>query len=93
VVRNDYLYLFKLKVMKKHYTSKLAEITEIIFSATDFLVARNILTNFIEGTQVKSKNKMLFDIKNLKTLHQVQRYTANALLKFEGLSATETKAA
>jgi hypothetical protein len=51
------------------------------------------LTNFIEGTQVKSKNKMLFDIKNLKTLHQVQRYTANALLKFEGLSATETKAA
>ena len=79
--------------MKKHYTSKLAEITEIIFSATDFLAARNILTSFIEGTQVKSKNKMLFDIKNLKTLHQVQRYTVNALLKFEGLSATETKAA
>jgi len=79
--------------MKKHYTSKLAEITDIIFSTTDFLSAQHILINFIEGTQVKSKNKMLFDVKKLRTLHQIQRYTANALLKFEGLGTTETKAA
>lgn len=79
--------------MKKHYTSKLAEITNTIFSATDFLSAKNLLLEFIEGTQIKSKNKMVFDIKNLKTLYQVQRYTANALLKFEGLGTTETKAA
>jgi hypothetical protein len=52
-----------------------------------------LLLEFIEGTQVKSKTKMVFDVKNLKTLHQVQRYTANALLKFEGLGTTETKAA
>jgi hypothetical protein len=79
--------------MKKHYTSKLAEITDIIFSSTDFFSAKNLLLEFIEGTQVKSKTKMVFDVKNLKTLHQVQRYTANALLKFEGLGTTETKAA
>lgn len=79
--------------MKKHYTSKLAEITNTIFSATDFLSAKNLLLEFIESTQVKSKNKMIFDVNNLKTLYQVQRYTANALLKFEGLGTTETKAA
>ena len=87
------IFNYKIKIMKKHYTSKLIEITNTIFSATDFLSAKHLLIEFIEGTQVKSKNKMLFDVKNLRTLHQVQRYTANALLKFEGLGTTETKAA
>lgn len=71
--------------MKKHYESKLVEITNTIFSSTDFLSAQHLFINFIEGTKVKSKDKMIFDVKQLRTIQQLQRYTANALLKFEGL--------
>lgn len=77
--------------MKKHYESKLIEITETIFSATDFLSAQNLFINFVEGTKVKSKDKMIFDVKQLRTIQQLQRYVANALLKFEGLGVVQAK--
>lgn len=77
--------------MKKHYESKLVEITETIFSATDFLSAQHLFINFVEGTKVKSKDKMIFDVKQLRTIQQLQRYVANALLKFEGLGVVQAK--
>ena len=75
--------------MKKNYESKLIEITEAIFTATDFLSAQNLFINFVEGTKVKSKDKMLFDVKQIKTMSQLQRYVANSLLKFEGLGVAK----
>jgi hypothetical protein len=66
--------------------SKLSEITEQIFSATDFFTAQHLFITFVESTKVKDKVKMVNAVKQLKTLPQLQRYTANALLKFEGLS-------
>ncbi len=77
--------------MKKYYESKLTEITETIFTATDFLSAQYLFISFIEGTKVKSKDKMIFDVKQLRTIQQLQRYVANALLKFEGLSVVRAK--
>jgi hypothetical protein len=77
--------------MKKHFTSKLAEITDAVFSATDFLSAQSLFISFVDGTQVKDKNKMISEVKGMRTLPQLQRYTANALLKFEGLGVVRAK--
>ena len=71
--------------MKYHFPSKLVEITDAIFTATDFLSAQSLFINFVDGTKVKDKDKMISEVKNMKTLFQLQRYVANALLKFEGL--------
>lgn len=66
-------------------TSTLASIAEQVWIATDAASARSILISHLEGTKVKDRDKMISDINRLATLQQVQRYTANALLKFEGL--------
>lgn len=66
-------------------TSKLTEITETIFTATDFLSAQHYFITFVESTNVKDKVKMINEVKQMRNLIQLQRYTANALLKFEGL--------
>ena len=67
------------------FESKLNEITEQIFTATDFLIAQKIFIDFISGTKVKDKVKMVNTVKQMRSLSQLQKYTANALLKFEGL--------
>ena len=67
------------------FESKLTEITNQIFTATDFLTAQSLFITFVESTKVKDKVKMISAVKQLRNLPQLQRYTANALLKFEGL--------
>jgi|LauGreDrversion4_2_1035121.scaffolds.fasta_scaffold23652_8 hypothetical protein len=69
------------------YQSTLASIASQVWTAATPEQARQILVDHISGTQVKDKVKMINDIQGLKTLVALQRYTANALLKFEGLSS------
>ena len=80
-----YSYLYnKFKVMK--FESTLASIASLVWEAKTADQARTILVDHLSDTKVKDRDKMIQDIEQLKTLQAIQRYTANALLKFEGLS-------
>ena len=65
--------------------STLASIASLVWEAQDVDQAKEILVNHLSSTNVKDRDKMIDDIQILKTLEQVHRYTANSLLKYEGL--------
>lgn len=67
--------------------STLAAIASLVWEASDANSAKEILTEHLYSTNVKDRDKMIEDIQKLKTLEQVHRYTANSLLKYEGLSS------
>jgi len=69
--------------------STLSKIAESVFSATDLQTAQNRFIQHVSETKVKDKEKMVSVVKELTTLQAVHRYTANALLKFEGLGLGE----
>lgn len=68
------------------FQSTLASIASLVWEAKTVDQARIVLIEHLSSTKVKDKDKMIQDIEQLKTLQAVHRYTANALLKFEGLS-------
>ena len=72
--------------MKVKITSTLASIASLVWEAKTVQQAKDTLTEHLRDTNVKDRDKMIQDIEQLKTLEQVHRYTANALLKYEGLS-------
>ena len=65
--------------------STLASLTPHIWEIKDLEEARTFLLQHIEGTKIKDRDRMIRDISEIKTLTALHRYTANALLKFEGL--------
>ena len=65
--------------------STLADIASQVWQAQDVNQAKEILVNHLLGTKVKDRDKMIDDVQQLNTLQQVHRYTANSLLKYEGL--------
>jgi hypothetical protein len=65
--------------------STLSKIAESVFSATDLQTAQNRFIQHVSETKVKDKEKMISVVKELKTVQAVHRYTANALLAYEGL--------
>lgn len=69
----------------KHYESTLAQVAESVFSATDLQTAQTRFIEHVSNTRVKDKEKMISAVKELRSLTAVHRYTANALLKFEGM--------
>lgn len=69
-------------------TSTLASIASLVWEAQDVDQAKATLTEHLSSTQVKDRDKMIDDIQGLKTLEAVHRYTANALLKYEGLGTS-----
>lgn len=75
--------------MQKHFNSVLTKVAPEVFATTDALEAKQIVTDLIEHSRVKAKEKMLADLTSLATLYQVQRYFCNALLKFEGLGVAQ----
>ena len=76
----------QIQVMK--ITSTLASIASLVWEAKTVQQAKDTLTEHLRGTNVKDRDKMIQDIEQLKTLEQVHRYTANALLKYEGLGTS-----
>jgi len=69
-----------------NYQSTLASIASLVWEAKTADQARQILIEHLAGTKVKDKDKMINDVQALNSLPAIHRYTANALLKFEGLS-------
>jgi hypothetical protein len=66
-------------------TSTLASIASLVWEAKTADQARSTLVEHLAGTRIKDKEKMIEDVQRLSTLEQIHRYTANALLKYEGL--------
>jgi hypothetical protein len=67
--------------------STLASIAEDVFAATNASDAKRIFIDFVSGSRIKEsdKVKMLAEVSKMSSLLQIHRYTANALLKYEGL--------
>jgi hypothetical protein len=71
------------------YESTLSAIAEQIFNAKTCTCAKEIFVNYVNSTRVKDKVKMITEVNKMTTLYQIQKYTANALLKFEGLGLNQ----
>ena len=68
--------------------STLSSIAKDIFVASDATTAKQIFIDYVSGSRIKEsdKVKMLAEVSKMSSLLQIHRYTANALLKYEGLS-------
>ena len=71
--------------------STLTKIAESVFIANDFKSAQTTFIEHVSSTNIKDKNKMIDAVKKLTNLTALQRYCANALLKYEGLGLSTTK--
>jgi len=67
--------------------STLASVAEAVFSATDVQTAQTLFLSHVSGSGIKAEDrvKMLTEVSKMTSLNQIHRYTANALLKYEGL--------
>ena len=79
--------------MKVNIKSTLEKIAGQVFTAKTADEAKQIMVSHITDSQVNDidKNKMITDVNMLKNLVAVQRYLANALLKYEGLGTNNEK--
>jgi hypothetical protein len=71
----------------KQLVSTLDNIATQVFEAKTLEQAKTICLNFLKESKIKESDrlKMINEIEQMKYLHKVQLYIANALLKFEGL--------
>ena len=67
--------------------STLSSIAREVFAATNASDAKRIFIDYVSNSRIKEsdKNKMLTEASKMSSLLQLHRYTANALLKYEGL--------
>ena len=67
--------------------STLFHIAKDVFAATNVDDAKRIFIDFVSDSRIKEsdKTKMLTEVSKMSSLMQIHRYTANALLKYEGL--------
>ena len=67
--------------------STLSSIAREVFAASNAVDAKRIFIDYVSSSHIKEsdKNKMLIEASKMSSLLQIHRYTANALLKYEGL--------
>jgi hypothetical protein len=67
--------------------STLSSIAREVFAASNAVDAKRIFIDYVSSSHIKEsdKNKMLMEASKMSSLLQIHRYTANALLKYEGL--------
>ena len=67
--------------------STLSSIAREVFAASNAVDAKRIFIDYVSSSHIKEsdKNKMLAEASKMTSLLQIHRYTANALLKYEGL--------
>ena len=68
------------------YESTLAQIANQVYQAKTADEAKQVMIDHLNTTKVKDKDKMINQVKLLKTLIKVQTYFTNSLLRFEALS-------
>lgn len=72
-------------------TSTLAQIAEKVFAEKSINSAKKIFVDHVGSTKVKDKDKMINEVNKMTSLYQIQKYLANALLKYEGLGTSDRK--
>lgn len=67
--------------------STLSSIARDVFAAANVMDAKRIFIDYVSASRIKEsdKSKMLAEVSKMSSLLQLHRYTANALLKYEGL--------
>jgi len=67
--------------------STLSSIAREVFAASNAVDAKRIFIDYVSSSHIKEsdKQKMLTEASRMTSLLQIHRYTANALLKYEGL--------
>ncbi len=67
--------------------STLSSIAKDVFAAANVMDAKRIFIDYVSSSRIKEsdKVKMLAEVSKMSSLMQLHRYTANALLKYEGL--------
>ena len=67
--------------------STLSSIAREVFAASNAVDAKRIFIDYVSSSHIKEsdKIKMLAEASKMSSLLQIHRYTANALLKYEGL--------
>ena len=67
--------------------STLSSIAREVFAASNAVDAKRIFIDYVSNSRIKEsdKVKMLAEASKMTSLLQLHRYTANALLKYEGL--------
>ena len=67
--------------------STLSSIAREVFAASNAVDAKRIFIDYVSSSHIKEsdKNKMLTEASKMTSLLQIHRYTANAILKYEGL--------
>ena len=67
--------------------STLSSIAREVFAASNAVDAKRIFIDYVSSSHIKEsdKVKMLAEASKMTSLLQLHRYTANALLKYEGL--------
>ena len=67
--------------------STLSSIAREVFAASNASDAKRIFIDYVSNSHIKEsdKAKMLIEASKMSSLLQLHRYTANALLKYEGL--------
>ena len=65
--------------------STLTNITKEVYSTSNPILAKEIITNYLLNTRVKDRDKMIGEVKKLNSINQIYFYFTNSLLKFEGL--------
>ena len=67
--------------------STLAKIANIVFETKDFQAAQEAALTHLTECKIKEsdKLKMIDEVSKAKSMYQLQRYCANALLRYEGL--------
>ena len=67
--------------------STLSSIAREVFAASNAIDAKRIFIDYVSSSHIKEsdKQKMLAEASKMTSLLQIHRYTANALLKYEGL--------
>ena len=71
--------------------STLTKIAEQVFTAKSCDEAKKIALDYLSESKINEEDrvKMIAEIEQKKDLVKLQTYIANALLKFEGLSANK----
>ena len=67
--------------------STLSSIAREVFAASNAVDAKRIFIDYVSSSHIKEsdKQRMLAEASKMTSLLQLHRYTANALLKYEGL--------
>ena len=67
--------------------STLSSIAREVFAASNAIDAKRIFIDYVSNSHIKEsdKVKMLTEASKMTSLLQIHRYTANALLQYEGL--------